>query len=72
MEVIIAIIFGGVIGFVAGVLITRRVKPDGVLRIDHSNPAKDTYRFEIDEIEQLSKKTYIQLKVDNDAVLSQD
>ena len=72
MEIIIAIIFGGAIGFVLGVLIARKNKPDGILRIDHSNPEKDTYRFEIDEIEQLSKKKYIRLKVDNNANLSQD
>lgn len=42
----------------------------GVLRIDHSNPEKDVYRFEIDKIEKLSKKHVIMLKVDNKANLS--
>jgi len=72
MEIIIAIIFGGVLGFVLGVLIARKTKPDGILRIDHTNPEKDTYRFEIDEIDKLSNKRYIRLKVDNNANLSQD
>ena len=73
MDVIIAIVFGGAIGFALGVIIIGHLnKPDGVLRIDHSNPKKDTYRFEIDEIEQLSQKKYIRLKVDNEADLSQN
>ena len=46
-------------------------KPSGTLRIDHSNPEKDVYRFEIDDIENLHKKKFIVLKIDNDADLSQ-
>ena len=43
----------------------------GTLRIDHSNPEKDIYRFDIDDIDSLSKKKRIILKVDNHADLSQ-
>lgn len=43
----------------------------GTLRIDHNNPQKDVYRFEIDKIDKLSKKNVIILKVDNKADLSQ-
>lgn len=47
-------------------------KPSGTLRIDHSNPEKDIYRIDIDNLDELSKKKEIVLKVDNDAHLSQD
>ena len=43
----------------------------GTLKIDHSNPEKDLYRFEIDEIEDLSKRRILILKIDNNADLSQ-
>lgn len=42
----------------------------GTLRIDHSNPEKDVYRFDVDDIDKLSKKKRIVLKVDNNADLS--
>ena len=41
----------------------------GVLRIDHSDPEKDVYRFEIDKIESLSKKKRVFLTVDHNADL---
>lgn len=43
----------------------------GTLRIDHSDPEKDIYRFEIDDLDALSKKKKVILAVDNDADLSQ-
>lgn len=45
---------------------------EGTLRIDHSNPEKDIYRFEVDNLDDLSKKKHIVLKVDNNAFLSQE
>lgn len=46
--------------------------PNGVLKIDRSNPNKDKYRFEIPNLDILAKKKYIVLKVDNHADLSQE
>lgn len=43
----------------------------GMLRIDRSNPEKDLYLIEIDDLEQLTKRKRITLKVDNHADLSQ-
>ena len=43
----------------------------GTLRIDHSNPEKDVYRLEIDNLDQLNKKSRIHVKVDHHADLSQ-
>ena len=68
------IIFNAV-GIVEGVGLTLMLgrtfrKESGVLRIDRSNPEKDRYRFEIDDLNKLSTKKYIVLKVDNTADLS--
>ena len=69
----IALIFA--IGFLVGMLFNELIrhlqKAYGVLRIDHTDPEKDTYRFEIDNLDELSKKKFIVLKVDNNADLSQ-
>lgn len=46
-------------------------KPTGVLKIDHSDPEKDRYLFEIDDLEKISEKSYIVLKIEHDADLSQ-
>lgn len=44
----------------------------GTLRIDHSNPEKDVYRIEIDDLDALSRKKKVILDVDNSAILSQE
>lgn len=62
---------GGVlVGLIIGVVshFTRRV--EGTLRIDHTNPEKDLYRFDIEDLDGLSRKKKILLKVDNDAHIS--
>ena len=61
---------GSLLCNVASVVYIRRTY--GTLRIDHSNPEKDVYRFEIDDIDSLSRKKRIVLKVDDHAVLSQN
>ena len=43
----------------------------GTLRIDHSNPEKDTYRIELDDLEELKKMRRVILYVDHHADLSQ-
>lgn len=43
----------------------------GVIKIDHSDPGKDIYRLELKELDDLPKRKYIVLKVDNNADLSQ-
>ena len=35
----------------------------GVLTIDSSNPEKDVYRFDVYDLDKLSKKKYVLLKV---------
>lgn len=43
----------------------------GILKIDHSNPEKDVYRFELNDLDQLRNKKHIRIKIDHDADLSQ-
>lgn len=61
---------GSLIFNVACIVYLRRTH--GTLRIDHSNPEKDIYRFDIDDLDVLSKKKKIILNVDNNADLSQN
>lgn len=53
-------------------IVQDKIRTAGILKIDHSNPEKDVYRLEIDDLESLSKKHKIVLKVDNRANLSQE
>ena len=64
-------VLGLIIGVVLMIVIPFVHKPSGTLRIDHSNPEKDVYRFDIDDLDSLSKKARIVLRVDNEADLSQ-
>lgn len=62
------------VGIIIGILITLLtvlLSTSGILRIDHSNPEKDLYRFDIDNLDELSRRKRIVLKVDNHADLSQ-
>ena len=68
MELYIAIAF--IVGLIIGILIPS--KKVGVLRIDHSDPGKDIYRFDIADLDGLSKRNRITLIVDNNADLSQN
>ena len=43
----------------------------GTLKIDYSDPEKDLYRFEIDDLDDLSKKKRVILNIEHDADLSQ-
>lgn len=43
----------------------------GYLRIDHTNPDKDIYRVEIPDLDVLTHKKYVELKIDHNADLSQ-
>ena len=65
------------LGFAAGMFANSLInffiylkKKCGVLKIDRSNPEKDTYRFEIDKLEDLNKRNFIILRIENDADLS--
>ena len=76
MDYTLLFIFSMIVGLFFGALVATIVfhgkTASGTLKIDHSNPEKDQYLFVIDgELDQLSRKAKIVLKVDNDADLSQ-
>ena len=52
-------------------IIFYMINKDGTLKIDHSDPEKDSYRIDINDLDKLSKKKLIILKIDNNADLSQ-
>lgn len=64
-----------IIGFIAGIIFTlicSKKKPVGTLRIDHSNPNKDIYRFDLGDLDKLNSKRRVVLDVDHNARLSQN
>ena len=64
--------FAFLLGIVVGIVIAGILRPQlfGTLKIDHSNPDKDVFRLEIDDIDKLNGRKRIILKVDNNADLS--
>ena len=66
--VLIGLLVGSI---VSNIIFFIRYRKAGTLRIDHSDPEKDVYRIEIDDLDGLSKKKHVILKVDNNANLSQ-
>ena len=63
------------IGVTIGVILTQIINylwsAHGTLKIDHSDSNKDVYRLVIDDLEELSKKSYVFLEIDHNADLSQ-
>ena len=71
MDEILLLLAGAAVGGIASSIRYWRKRTAGTLRIDHSNPEKDIYRFEVDDLDNISKKKEIILKIDNNANLSQ-
>lgn len=71
-ELVIAFLVGMAIGMFIINLIWSMQKTTGTLRIDHSNPERDLYRFEIDDLENISSKKRITLHIDHNAYFSQE
>lgn len=70
MELLIFLI-GVALGATINCIVRELTTASGTMRIDHSNPEKDLYRLEIDNLDKLSKKTRITLDIDHNADLSQ-
>jgi hypothetical protein len=66
--VLIGLLVGSII---SNIIFFIRYRTVGTLRIDHSDPVKDVYRIEIDDLDGLIKKKHVILKVDNNVDLSQ-
>lgn len=70
MEVLFVVI-GFTLGVIASILIFMLFMLGGTLRIDSvSNPERELYRFEVDDIENIGKKKFIVLTIDHNANLS--
>ena len=66
------VLIGLLVGSItSNIIFFIRYRTVGTLRIDHSDPVKDVYRIEIDDLDGLIKKKHVILKVDNNADLSQ-
>ena len=68
MEIYFVFMLGVIVGLIAGFIIRPQIF--GTLKIDHSNPAKDVYRLEIDNFDELQRRRRITLRVDNNSDLS--
>lgn len=64
-------VVGVSIGSIIASIIFYVRSSNGTLRIDCTNPEKDVYRLEIDDLDKLSKKKHVILKIDSHADLSQ-
>lgn len=69
--VMLIYLFGVIIGSIITYLAYCLRRASGILRIDHSDPDKDFYRFEIDDLDNLSKYKSIILKIRHETDLSQ-
>lgn len=56
--------------FLVSVLYYRKTA-FGTLKVDRSNPEKDSYQIVIDDLDIIARKKQIVLKIDNNADLSQ-
>lgn len=70
MEYLLFIV-GVCLGSLMTILVRERGTVMGVLLIDSSNPEKDVYRFDVGNMNNLSKKKRVILKIENDVDLSQ-
>ena len=64
-------IIGAVVGSIVTIIFHHMFFTSGTLRIDRTDPDKEIYRIELGDLNKLSKKRRITLKVDNNADLSQ-
>lgn len=63
---------GMVVGGILYSFIIFSICTAGTIKIDHSDPKKDVYRLEVDNLDDLTKTKRVILKVDNNANISQD
>ena len=68
MELYLVIAFA--LGLIIGLVFPH--KTVGVFKVDHTNPKKDVYRLELDDLSIVDRKSRIVLRVDHDANLSQE
>lgn len=62
-------ILGLIVGGLIVLIFHHRITASGELLIDHTDPEKDIYRINVNNLDDLSKKKRVILKVDNNAKL---
>lgn len=72
MNTYLLFLAGVLVGFIISCIIQGIRVAHGTLKIDKSNPQTDVYRLCLNDLDILSKKKYIQLKIDANADLSQE
>lgn len=68
---ILIYIAGVLTGIIIYAIVYSKFAVAGTLKIDHSNPEKDIYLFDIQDLDKLSRKRAL-LKIDHDANLTQN
>lgn len=63
------ILLGVFVGSIVTLIVEHIRSAHGTLRIDHTDPEKDIYRIEINNLDELSKKKQAILSIDNNAVI---
>ena len=71
LEFLLWMIVGMIIEAVVAAVMEFMHSTRGILRIDHSDPAKDVYLLELDDLDAVNAKKYVTLKIDHNANLSQ-
>ena len=64
-------VVSSLVGSIVTVLIIFFKSAHGTLRIDHSDPNKDIYRLDLDDLDVLTRKKLVILDIDHHANLSQ-
>ena len=64
-------VVSSLLGSIVTVLIIFLKSVRGTLRIDHSDPNKDIYRLDLDDLDVLTRKKIVILDIDHHANLSQ-
>ena len=64
-------VVSSLMGSIVTVLIIFLKSVRGTLRIDHSDPNKDIYRLDLDDLDVLTRKKLVILDIDHHANLSQ-
>ena len=71
MKELLMCVVTSLVSSIVTVLIIFLKSVRGTLRIDHSDPNKDMYRLELDDLDVLTRKKLVILDIDHHANLSQ-
>ncbi len=63
-------VIGVIVGCIFTLILLRLSSGRGTLRVDHSNPERDIYRLEIDDLDGLAYKKRMLVSIDHNANLS--